>query len=74
MPDLGLMRNASVNHEIFIILYVRDRRDFTPAARLLFLGNGIWPGFDRIRILSEFDDRTTASDEGYASGADYYDR
>jgi len=31
-------------------------------------------GLDRIRGISEFDDRYTAPDGGYASGADYYDR
>lgn len=31
-------------------------------------------GLDRIRVISEFDDRYTAPDGGYASGPDYYDR
>ncbi|MBA0915203.1 MAG: alpha/beta fold hydrolase [Nitrospira sp.] len=29
---------------------------------------------DRIHLISQFDDRYTASDGGYASGPDYYDR
>lgn len=40
----------------------------------LFPGKWNLTGLDRIRILSEFDDRYTAPDGGYASGADYYDR
>jgi predicted alpha/beta-fold hydrolase len=40
----------------------------------LFLGKRDLAGLDGIRILSEFDDRYTAPDGGYASGADYYDR
>jgi hypothetical protein len=31
-------------------------------------------GLDRIRGISQFDDRYTAPDGGYASGIDYYDR
>lgn len=31
-------------------------------------------GLDRIATISEFDDRYTAPDGGYRSGADYYDR
>ncbi len=31
-------------------------------------------GLDRISTISEFDDRFTAPDGGYRSGADYYDR
>jgi predicted alpha/beta-fold hydrolase len=41
---------------------------------MLFPGKWDLAGLDRIRILSEFDDRYTAPDGGYASGADYYDR
>jgi predicted alpha/beta-fold hydrolase len=41
---------------------------------VLFPGKWDLAGLDRIRILSEFDDRYTAPDGGYASGADYYNR
>ena len=41
---------------------------------VLFPGKWNLTGLDRIRILSEFEDRYTAPDGGYASGADYYDR
>jgi predicted alpha/beta-fold hydrolase len=41
---------------------------------LLFPGRWNLAGLDLIRTLSEFDDRYTAPDGGYASGADYYDR
>ena len=40
----------------------------------LFPGKWDLAGLDSIRILSEFDDRYTALDGGYANGADYYDR
>ena len=39
----------------------------------LFPGKWDLAGLDGIRILSEFDDRYTALDGGYASGADYSD-
>jgi uncharacterized protein len=41
---------------------------------VLFPGRWNLAGLDLIRTLSEFDDRYTAPDGGYASGADYYDR
>ena len=40
----------------------------------LFPGRWNLTGLDRIHIISEFDDRYTAPDGGYASGPDYYDR
>ncbi len=40
----------------------------------LFPGRWDLTGLDRIHIISEFDDRYTAPDGGYASGPDYYDR
>lgn len=40
----------------------------------LFPGRWNLAGLDRIRIISEFDDRYTAPDGGYVSGPDYYDR
>ena len=41
---------------------------------VFFPGKWNLTGLDRIRIISEFDDRYTAPDGGYTSGADYYDR
>lgn len=38
----------------------------------LFPGKWSLTGLDRIRTISDFDDRYTAEDGGYASGADYY--
>ena len=38
----------------------------------LFPGKWNLTGLDRIRTISDFDDRYTAQDGGYASGADYY--
>jgi predicted alpha/beta-fold hydrolase len=40
----------------------------------IFPGKWDLTGLDRIRTLREFDDRYTAPDGGYRSGADYYDR
>lgn len=40
----------------------------------LFPGRWDLTELDRIHIISEFDDRYTAPDGGYASGPDYYDR
>lgn len=41
---------------------------------VLYPGKWDLTGLDRIRTLREFDDRYTAPDGGYGSGADYYDR
>lgn len=44
--------------------------------RKAVLSPGRWnlDGLERIKRISEFDDRYTAPDGGYRSGADYYDR
>ncbi len=62
-------RNWIYHHHFLTQLKRRMRRK----ARL-FPGKWDLAGLDRIRILSEFDDRYTAPDGGYASGAEYYDR
>ena len=48
----------------------------TRVRRKAALSPGKWDlsGLDRITRISEFDDRYTAPDGGYRSGADYYDR
>jgi len=62
-------RNWLYHHNFLTQLKTRMRRK----ARF-FPGKWDLSGLDRIRIISKFDDRYTAPDGGYASGADYYDR
>jgi predicted alpha/beta-fold hydrolase len=62
-------RNWLYHHHFLTQLKRRMRRK-----AVLFPGKWNLTGLDRIRSLSEFDDRYTAPDGGYASGADYYDR
>ena len=59
-----------IYHQHFLMQLKRRMR----RKAVLFPGKWDLAGLDRIRILSEFDDRYTAPDGGYASGADYYDR
>jgi len=62
-------RNWLYHHHFLTNLKARMRRKAA-----LFPGKWDLTGLDRIRIISEFDDRYTAPDGGYTSGADYYDR
>jgi predicted alpha/beta-fold hydrolase len=62
-------RNWLYHHHFLTQLKTRMRRKAT-----LFPGRWNLTGLGRIRIISEFDDRYTAPDGGYASGADYYNR
>jgi predicted alpha/beta-fold hydrolase len=62
-------RNWLYHHHFLTQLKARTRRKAA-----LFPGRWNLTGLDRIRIISEFDDRYTAPDGGYASGADYYER
>lgn len=67
--DLEAPRNWIYHYHFLTQLKRRPRRK----ARL-FPGKWDLTELDGIRILSEFDDRYTAPDGGYASGAEYYDR
>jgi uncharacterized protein len=62
-------RNWLYHYHFLTRLKARMRRKAA-----LFPGKWNLTGLDRIRTISEFDDRYTAPDGGYASGADYYDR
>lgn len=62
-------RNWLYHYHFLIKLKARMRRKAA-----LFPGRWNLTGLDRIRVISEFDDRYTAPDGGYASGPDYYDR
>jgi hypothetical protein len=62
-------RNWLYHYHFLTKLKARMRRKAA-----LFPGRWNLTGLDRIRMISEFDDRYTAPDGGYASGADYYDR
>lgn len=62
-------RNWLYHHYFLASLKTRLRRK----ARL-FPGKWDLSGFERIRLLREFDDRYTAPDGGYRNAADYYDR
>ena len=62
-------RNWLYHHHFLTQLKMRMRRK-----AVFFPGKWNLTELDRIRIISEFDDRYTAPDGGYTSGADYYDR
>jgi len=62
-------RNWLYHYHFLTKLKARMKRKAT-----LFPGRWDLTGLDRIHIISEFDDRYTAPDGGYASGPDYYDR
>lgn len=62
-------RNWIYHYHFLAKLKARMRRKSA-----LFPGKWDLTGLDRIRTISDFDDRYTASDGGYASGVDYYDR
>ena len=61
--------NWIYHHHFLTGLKARMRRKAS-----LFPGKWDLTGLDRIRTLREFDDRYTAVDGGYRSGAVYYDR
>jgi uncharacterized protein len=61
--------NWIYHHHFLTRLKARMRRKAP-----LFPGKWDLTGLDGIRTLREFDDRYTAIDGGYRSGADYYDR
>lgn len=66
---LELPSNWIYHHHFLTRLKARLRRKAA-----LIPGKWDLTGFDRIRLIREFDDRYTAPDGGYRNGADYYDR
>lgn len=62
-------RNWIYHRHFLVRLKARLRRKAT-----LLPGKWDLTGLEEIRRISEFDDRYTAPDGGYRSGADYYDR